>query len=82
MKNQNLKNTYEVEFLLTFTGEINNGSTPYRGTREVILTGSCEQNEQLKNELVSVVRKHIAGLNEFSEDIVHVEVVKFGKKEV
>ena len=72
---------YNVEFLLSFTGEEKNSSSPYRGNRDVVLTGTCEQTEQLKNELAAVVRRYIAGLNEYPEGIVHVEVVKFDKKD-
>lgn len=81
MTRQNPYSIYNVEFLLSFSGEDNNSTNPYHGNREVVLTGTHEQNEQLKNELVSVVRKYIAGLNEFPEEIVHVEVVKFDKKD-
>ena len=82
MANQKVKSVYDVEFLLSFTGEVRNGSTPYRGIREVVLEGTAEQNELLKKELVSVVRRHIAGLNEFPEEIVLVELLKFDRKDV
>lgn len=81
MANRFSKNVYDVEFLLSFTGEDNTNSSPYHGNREVILDGTPAQAEQLKNELVSVVRKYIAGLNEFPEEIVHVEVLKFDRKD-
>ena len=81
MANRIPYSVYNVEFLLSFTGEDNSCSNPYHGNREVILSGTREQNEQLKSELVSVVRKYIAGLNEFPEEIVHVEVLKFDKKD-
>lgn len=81
MANRIPHSVYNVEFLLSFTGEDQTSSAPYHGNREVVLNGTHEQNEQLKNELVSVVRKYIAGLNEFPEDIVHVELVKFDRKD-
>ena len=82
MANQNLspKSVYNVEFLLSFTGE-ERSSAPYHGKREFVLEGTESQTEQLKNELVSVVRRYIAGLNEFPEEIVQVEVVKFDRKD-
>ena len=81
MTNQNLKNTYEVEFLLSFTCEDKKDVPPYRGSSTVDLNGDDKQNEQLKKELAAVLRRHIAAINEFPEEIVRLEVLSFGKKD-
>lgn len=81
MVNQNLKNTYEVEFLLSFTCEDKKDVPPYRGSSTVDLNGDDKQNEQLKKELAEVLRRHIAAINEFPEEIVRLEVLSFGKKD-
>lgn len=76
------KSVYNVEFLLSFTGEDRISTAPYHGRREVVLEGNEAQAEQLKNDLEAVVRKYIAGLNEYPEEIVLVELVKFDRKDV
>jgi hypothetical protein len=45
------------------------------------LTGDDKQSEQLKKELAGVLRRHIAAINEFPEEIVRLEVLSFGKKD-
>lgn len=81
MANQNFKNTYEVEFLLSFTCEDRSDVPPYHGNSTVDLTGDDKQSEQLKKELAGVLRRHIAAINEFPEEIVRLEVLSFGKKD-
>ena len=76
------KSVYNVEFLLSFTGEERLSLAPYHGRKEVVLEGNEAQTEQLKNDLEAVVRKYIAGLNEYPEEIVLVELVKFDRKDV
>ena len=81
MADKKLKNTYEVEFLLSFTCEDKSDVPPYHGSSTVDLTGDDKQNEQLKKELAGVLRRHIAAINEFPEEIVRLEVLSFGKKD-
>ena len=81
MANQNLKSTYEVEFLLSFTCEDRNDVPPYHGNSTVDLMGDDKQSEQLKKELAGVLRRHIAAINEFPEEVIKLEVLSFGKKD-
>lgn len=81
MAYQKDKNTYEVEFLLSFTCEDKTDVPPYHGNSTIDLNGSNEQSEQLKNELAGVLRRHIAAINEFPEEIILVEVISFDKKD-
>jgi acyl-coenzyme A synthetase/AMP-(fatty) acid ligase len=80
MADQKSKNIYEVEFLLSYTIEEPKGIDPHHINDVVELMGDEVQNDQLKKELAEFLRKRIAALNEYPEDIVIVEVLNFGKK--
>ena len=66
---------YRVEFLLRFANEDRKNSEPYREKRDVEL-----EREISSDAFAKRLAEHIAALNEFPVESVHVQLVSFAKK--